>query len=278
VRSVSHLSSSGIERSISEYSSIPICPPSSTAANYVNSNVYAHDASTGEARRSGPDSAFEADRDDTASTKPAILLIHPRPFHRECFARCLQNAYNDHVVFSFGSIVGWRNSAEALALTPSVAIIVIESADASDPAELKLEDAPDDVPIIVVSDIEDSDQIVRTLRNGARGYIPTNMPFSIAVEAVRLVGAGGVFVPASSFVHRERPSAPAKSGVTVTKREMSVIEEIRRGKANKQIAYDLNISEHTVKLHLRRIMKKLKARNRTEVAILARNAVTRSKD
>ena len=168
------------------------------------------------------------------------------------------------------------SSAGALALTPSVAIIVIESADPSNSAELEfLEDAPDDVPFIVVSDIDDSDQIVRTLRNGARGYIPTNLPFSIAVEAVRLVGAGGVFVPASSFVHRERPSAPAQSDVTVTKREMSVIEEIRRGKANKQIAYDLNISPHTVKIHLRHIMRKLKARNRTEVAIRSGNVVTR---
>ena len=280
MRDVSHLSSAGIERSASEYSSsVQIRPPSNAAVSHINSNLYAHDASKSGARRSDPDSAFEADRDDASSTKPAILLIHPRQFHRECFARCLQNAYDDHIVFSFDSIVGWRSSAEALALTPSVAIIVIESADASNPAELEFpEDAPDDVPFIVVSDIEDSGQIVRTLTSGARGYIPTNLPFSVAVEAIRLVGAGGVFVPASSFVHRERPSAPAKSGVMVTKREMSVIEEVRRGKANKQIAYDLNISEHTVKLHLRHIMKKLKARNRTEVAILARNIFTRSKD
>jgi DNA-binding NarL/FixJ family response regulator len=211
------------------------------------------------------------------AAKPAISLIHSRAFLRDCFARCLQTAYGDHVVFSFDSLVGWRNSDNALALTPSVAIIVIEAADASGRDEF-LEDAPDNVPLIVVSDIEDSDQIVRTLRSGVRGYIPTNLPFNVAVEAVRLVGAGGVFVPASSFVHRTPPAAPAMSGVTVTQREMSVIEGIRRGKANKQIALDLDISEHTVKLHLRHIMAKLKARNRTEVAVLSKNVVARSKD
>ena len=210
--------------------------------------------------------------------KPAILLIYSRPFLRDCFARCLQSAYGDHAVFSFDSIVRWRSSAEALALTPSVAIIVIESADMESLAELEfLQEAPDQVPVIVVSDIEDADQIVRTMKSGVRGYIPTNLPFSIAVEAVRLVGAGGVFVPASSFVHRVQPSAPANQGVTLTKREMSVLEEIRRGTPNKLIAHRLEISEHTVKLHVRHIMTKLKARNRTEVAIRSRDIVASPK-
>lgn len=251
MRNAVHLSSSDIERPDSEYSnSIQVDPSSKTAATYTNSNI------------------------SVAPTKPAILLIHPRPFHRECFARCLQSAYGDHAVFSFDSMAGWHNSAEALELTPSVAIIVVESAHASDLADSEsLKDAPENVPLIVVSDIDDSDQIIRTLRSGVRGYIPTNLPLSVVIEAVRLVGAGGIFVPASSFLDQERPAASAKSGVKVTKREMSVIEEVRRGKANKQVAYELGISEHTVKLHLRRIMKKFKARNRTEVAVLCKNVV-----
>ena len=110
--------------------------------------------------------------------------------------------------------------------TPSLAIIVIDPGDTSNLAEL-LEDMPESLPVIVVSDIEDADQIVRTLQRGARGYIPTNLPLSIAVEAVRLVGAGGVFVPASSFVHGKQPPTPDKSGEILTKRETAVVEEIR---------------------------------------------------
>ena len=59
---------------------------------------------------------------------------------------------------------------------------------------------------------------------------------------------------------------------------MEVVEEIRHGKANKQIAYELNMSEHTVKVHLRHIMRKLKARNRTEVAVLSSSLLTGGKD
>jgi DNA-binding NarL/FixJ family response regulator len=212
----------------------------------------------------------------TAHARPTILLIHPRPFFRDCFATCLEAAYENHAVFPFESITGWRGSAEAVAVTPSVSIVAIERQDASSLTDLELlEEVP--APVIVVSDVEDADQILRTLKRGVRGYIPSNLPFNVAVEAVRLVKAGGVFVPADSLIDRAQGSAPAKSDVTLTKRQREVVEAIRRGKANKQIAFELDMSEHTVKLHLRKIMSKLKARNRTEVAILAEKVVGSSR-
>jgi DNA-binding NarL/FixJ family response regulator len=54
-----------------------------------------------------------------------------------------------------------------------------------------------------------------------------------------------------------------------TRRQVAVIDALRKGKANKIIAYELNMCESTVKVHVRNIMKKLNARNRTEVAYLA---------
>jgi DNA-binding NarL/FixJ family response regulator len=131
---------------------------------------------------------------------------------------------------------------------------------------------------VIVSDVDDFDHIVRALKSGARGYIPTSLPFNVAVEAVRLVKAGGTFVPAGSFVHDHHEKQPAsKTSVLLTERQMKVVEEIRLGKANKQIAYELNMSEHTVKVHLRHIMRKLKARNRTEVAVLSGDFFERPK-
>jgi DNA-binding NarL/FixJ family response regulator len=54
-----------------------------------------------------------------------------------------------------------------------------------------------------------------------------------------------------------------------TSRQAAVIEALRMGKPNKSIAYELNMCESTVKVHVRNIMKKLKAKNRTEVAFMA---------
>jgi DNA-binding NarL/FixJ family response regulator len=90
---------------------------------------------------------------------------------------------------------------------------------------------------------------------------------------MRLVLAGGVFVPASSLIaarlapNKTSNGAPQANGM-FTARQVAVIEAVRRGKANKIIAHELNMRESTVKVHVRNIMKKLKARNRTEVAYM----------
>ena len=180
----------------------------------------------------------------------------------------------------FANVVEWCNSKEPNALAAAVVIIVIDDGDESGVAELKfLETVAAKMPVVIVSNIDDLDHIVRALKSGARGYIPTSLPFNVAVEAVRLVKAGGTFVPASSFVHNRDEQQPVlRTNGLLTEQQMKVVEEIRQGKANKQIAYELNMSEHTVKVHLRHIMRKLNAKNRTEVAVLSRDFIARSKE
>jgi DNA-binding NarL/FixJ family response regulator len=68
---------------------------------------------------------------------------------------------------------------------------------------------------------------------------------------------------------QEVKGAAANCGLSgLTSRQLAVLESVRRGKANKVIAYELNMCESTVKVHLRNIMKKLRARNRTEAAFM----------
>ena len=87
-----------------------------------------------------------------------------------------------------------------------------------------------------------------------------------------------MYVPASSLMAANRPqevkAAAANSGLSgLTTRQLAVLESVRRGKANKVIAYELNMCESTVKVHLRNIMKKLRARNRTEAAFMIHEAM-----
>jgi DNA-binding NarL/FixJ family response regulator len=318
MRTLLHLSSRDAARSISEHSSYAqpgrrrerptqtddvrtvaligeVCPPASLDIESTiatrslqrgrkSKSSNGHDKVArprlGSSARTPDPSPDESDNraPSTTPAKPAVVLVHSRAVFRDCFARCLEISYEDHVVYPFASTVDWLSATEPLASTPTVVIIVIEPGDASSMVDLgRLEDISEKTPVIVVSDIDDVDHIVRTLKRGARGYIPSSLPFNIAVEAVRLVEAGGVFLPASSFVDRQQPGSPAKAGVALTDRQTAVLEEIRQGKANKQIAYKLNMSEHTVKVHLRHIMKKLKARNRTEVAIFSESLLANSK-
>lgn len=209
----------------------------------------------------------------TALKKPGIVVIHPRAFFRDCFVRCLEISYRSHDIFAFTSICEWRNSTEQSALIPSVIVFFVDGSGSSSVADLHfLESSAANIPVVIMSDIDDTNYVMHALRNGARGYIPTSLPFNVAVEAVRLVEAGGTFVPVSSLeLDRNKQSATTKTSELLTERQMMVVEALCQGMANKQIAYELGMSEHTVKVHLRHIMRKLKVRNRTEVAVLTKD-------
>src|SRR5258708_6465291 len=201
-----------------------------------------------------------------------ILLNEKRLFLRNCLYDCFDRSYPDHEIVAFGSLTEWSDSAEKKTLNPAV---VIYFAPAGIGLMMKseferLEALVPTTPIVVVSDTASSDEIMRIIGYGARGYIPTTMPYHLAVEAVRFVEAGGTFVPAANLLAgRDRNKQPAAANA-LTERQMKVVEAVGHGFANKQIAHKLKMSENTVKVHLRHIMKKLNVRNRTEIAIMTR--------
>ena len=205
------------------------------------------------------------------SNKPGIVIIHHRTVFRDCLAQCLQTAYVDHDVLPFSSIAEWLISRKQSTFNAAVLIVVVDTINESRTADLELlKTNAVENPVVIVSDSDDLNHIIRILKSGVRGYIPTSLSFNVAVEALRLVKAGGVFIPATSFMPGDdEPLISVRNSALLTARQMKVVEEIRHGKANKQIAYELKMSEHTVKVHLRHIMRKLKARNRTEVAVLS---------
>ncbi|QZO01282.1 LuxR C-terminal-related transcriptional regulator [Chenggangzhangella methanolivorans] len=134
-----------------------------------------------------------------------------------------------------------------------------------------------DAPIVLITDCEDAAEILKSLDWGVRGYIPTSSSLKVALEALSLVEVGGTFIPASSLVSSRKSimgTAENKSCQVdgmFTARQAAVVDALRQGKANKIIAYELDMRESTVKVHVRTIMKKLKARNRTEVAYITNN-------
>jgi DNA-binding NarL/FixJ family response regulator len=133
------------------------------------------------------------------------------------------------------------------------------------------------IPVIVLAHSNDSELAKSAIFHGAKGYIPVTMGFEITIAAVRFVLAGGTYAPMDCLLPRDPPrnavSQPPTSGL-VTGRELAVIRAIQKGKSNKVIAYELNMCESTVKVHVRNVMGKLEAKNRTDVAIKAQTSLS----
>jgi DNA-binding NarL/FixJ family response regulator len=159
-------------------------------------------------------------------------------------------------------------------------------------AELSILDriAPD-TPLVLLSDVESTQNIIEAFRRRIRGYVPTTLPIEQVAEAIRFAWAGGTFVPLS-IVSQWTPPDAVKSvpstPVTLeagnfslptpsipetgnfSPRQREVLQSLWMGKSNKAIAYELGMCESTVKVHIRQIMKKLRATNRTQVVVLTR--------
>jgi DNA-binding NarL/FixJ family response regulator len=130
---------------------------------------------------------------------------------------------------------------------------------------------------VVLADRNEVAEVNRALTHGVRGYIPTSVEWEVAVAALRLVSAGGTFVPADAL--RSTASKPGdqpegerqgrSDGLDLTPRELSVIDLLREGNPNKVITAQLDMQENTVKVHVRNILKKLNATNRTHAAFVA---------
>lgn len=209
----------------------------------------------------------------------SLVLVDNRALDRECLAQGIAACKPGMEVLAFGSMEEWKRVRDQF--PPLAAILLhIGSKDVSDQqvgdeirrlvAEFKT------APVIILADSDQLTQILKALEYGARGYIPSNVGIRVCAEVIELTLAGGVFVPASSVlavrqvIETSNEIARPLAGL-FTMRQAEVVEALRRGKANKIIAYELNLRESTVKVHIRNIMKKLNATNRTEVAFKLRD-------
>lgn len=211
----------------------------------------------------------------TDSALPLLVVIDSRVLERECLVHGLNSYEINMSVYTVSSYEQWQHQKRGR--QPAAILYHIGNHKASDPAVSnyinRLVAENPSIPVVVLADKEDISQIVKALQLGAKGYIPTSVSVNVCVEALRLAMAGGTFVPASSVLafrnasESGMPAAKPMNGM-FTQRQVEVVNALRRGKANKIIAYELNLRESTVKVHIRNIMKKLKASNRTEVACI----------
>jgi DNA-binding NarL/FixJ family response regulator len=129
-----------------------------------------------------------------------------------------------------------------------------------------------DMPVAVVSGLEDPAIMRRTLALGASGYVPKSTPADVIREAIKTILAGGVWIPnnlAAASANEVAKDEMSKRLATLTPQQLRVLMMLKEGKLNKQIAYELDVTEATVKAHVSAILLKLDVDSRTQAVIAA---------
>jgi DNA-binding NarL/FixJ family response regulator len=213
-------------------------------------------------------------RPHTQSLASTAIVVEPRPLIRELIAYTLKQRAGLEIIAA-ASIDEYLQGGGADASLVIVSIAGNPNSEETRKTLRRAAQALPQTPIVILSDSEDLHSALSFLQSGTRGYISTAMKLDVAIEVLWLVKAGGQFLPAACFIGPPRSSADpsakplsARSNGLFTARQAAVVKALCQGKANKIIAYELEMKESTVKVHVRNIMKKLKAKNRTEVAYI----------
>lgn len=125
------------------------------------------------------------------------------------------------------------------------------------------------IPVVVVSAHEDQDTITKAMEYGAAGFVPKSTPVDTIFEAIQKVFMGDIWLPETYHpnVKGDEPCDIAERVASLTQQQYRILMMFAQGMLNKQIAYDLNVSEATIKAHATAIFRKLNVRNRTQAVI-----------
>jgi RNA polymerase sigma factor (sigma-70 family) len=224
-----------------------------------------------------------------------LALIDPKPLTRICVSQLLEKSMQegrrseDFTILPFSNADELLNNVSENGSQLELVIFNIGAACASDNKVkgdiCRLKKELSNIPLIILSERDDPHCILDALRGGIHSYILTAYHPSTVIQALRLILAGGRFVPVNALfdsldegalIAKEHQAFESNKTDVVdgalaqfTPRQQEVLQLLRQGKSNKIIAYELKMQESTVKVHVRHIMKKLKAINRTHVAFLA---------
>jgi DNA-binding NarL/FixJ family response regulator len=222
-------------------------------------------------------------------SRRSLLLIGGTGFIPDCNIVAVMHEFPNLEIRYAGDL------KEALAdYDPPLAALLIEEASLGEPGDFEhdlLEAHRDRVVALVVEGAHHSSRTTDHLvaKGLVRSVLPMNLRLETWLLALRLLLRGGEFAPialARSQLHRnaqqEAASVPADRGratvAGLTERELQVLQMVSTGCPNRVIADRFSLSEHTVKVHVHNIIRKLKARNRTAAAAIYLEAMARPAD
>ncbi|TWA28820.1 LuxR family two component transcriptional regulator [Sinorhizobium medicae] len=206
-----------------------------------------------------------------------VAVIDDHPLFREGVSRSLSEIDGFEIVAEGGS----RDEAIAIARShnPDVMLIDISMPGGGLNAIPAILTVAPSQKIVMLTVSEANDDVAAALKEGAKGYILKGIGARALADVIRTVASGESYVAptlsAKLLTGQLLNPAPAKSNLVaeLTRREQEVLHLVASGMSNKQIARKLDLHEKTVKHHMTQIMAKLNVANRTEAAMVLRDAV-----
>jgi DNA-binding NarL/FixJ family response regulator len=209
-----------------------------------------------------------------------ILVCDDHALIREAMRGVLKDLVPDAGVIEASDA---RQLTEAVEKTPALDLLLLDLnlPDQDGLAILAdLRERRPEISVVVLSAFQDRDTVRRTLDLGALGFIPKNTEREVVLGALRLVLAGGIYIPVQALdatapraAANDRSSSPGDlrdrlpPGLGLTERQMQVLALVMEGKSNKAISRALSLAEHTVKNHMTAIFKALQVTSRTEAMV-----------
>ncbi|GAC25599.1 response regulator transcription factor [Paraglaciecola mesophila] len=202
-----------------------------------------------------------------------ILVADDHPLFREAIINTISSAFPGSTTYETEDI---ESTLELVKSNDEIDLILL---DLNMPGMTGLNGLLDvrnecpTTPVVIVSAETEKQKILQTLSYGAVGFIAKSSSKQVIGEAIQSVFAGNVYLPpnimrsqAVANQANECEISPEKISL-LTRRELIVLKHLTKGEANKQIAYNLHISETTIKSHVSSILKKLGATNRVKVVV-----------
>ena len=201
-----------------------------------------------------------------------IIIADDHPLFRDALDQTISNSMQDLEIVQTGTLDS-----------------VVESLEGGDDVDLVLLDLKmpgvqgfsgliflraqfPNIPVVVVSASEETQVIKRVMELGASGFIPKSSSMEDMQIAVKTVLDGEIWVPKNidtSSDNEDENADLARRLTTLTPQQLRVLMMLRDGLLNKQIAYELSVSEATVKAHVSAILQKLKVDSRTQAVIVS---------
>ena len=209
---------------------------------------------------------------NTANDAARFLIIDDHPLFREALHSALQMTYPD------ANTIEARTVDEALQLLDDPLPFDLALLDLNIPGVhgfeglLQLRTRYPQLPVVVVSGHEEPKIISEALSYGAAGFIPKSVRKADLANAIRAVMDGAVHVPENFGAQTAGPESADRAEMvrrlaTLTPQQLRVLQMLKQGLLNKQIAYELQVGETTVKAHVSEILRKLNVYSRTQAVI-----------